>query len=256
MFLSGHYFQKQCQWNLDNRYPLRVWGFLNKATHGDSVFLKVSDIPYFIHNPPSVLVSLVVHNSDESFTDELYNRVKPHVIDVSAVNCVTRYAKQLPLGLRDHQYASHHTLRAVMAEPAVPRTNICLVNFLVATNPPERQLVYDMFKNNQHCLVQDQYINFHTPNKTILFSDPEIQRMRLEFYRTLKRCKYALCPPGTGIDTHRVYECIHLGVIPIVRSSPLDPLYATMPVKIVKKWEEVIPLLEQEARSDTQPPAQ
>jgi hypothetical protein len=256
MFLSGHHFQKQCKWNLDNRYPLRIWGPLNPVKHGDSVFLKVSDIPYFIRNHPGILVSLIVHNSDESFTDNLYARVKSYVTDVSAVNCVSRHAKQIPLGLRDHQYASHHILRSVINEPEVPRTTLCLVNFLISTNPAERQAVYEMFKNNQHCLVQDQYIHFHTPNKTIRFSDPEIQRIRLEFYRTLKRCNYALCPPGTGLDTHRVYECIHLGVIPIVRSSPLDPLYATMPVKIVNNWLEVIPWLEQESRSGTQPPAQ
>lgn len=256
MFLSGNHFQTQCRWNLDNRYPLRVWGLLNTVKRGDSVFLKVMDIPHFLCIRPPVPVSLVVHNSDESFTDELYAKVRPYVTDVSAVNCVTRHAKQLPLGLRDHQYASHHILRAVMAEPAVPRTVICLVNFLVYTNPRERQAVYEMFKDNPHCLVQTEYIKHKNPNNTFNFTDPENQRMRLEFYRTLKRCKYALCPPGTGLDTHRVYECIHLGVIPIVRSSPLDPLYSTMPVKIVKTWQESIPLLEQEAHSGTQPPAQ
>lgn len=256
MFLSGHHFQQQCRWNLDNRYPIRIWSSYSELKRGDSLFLKVMDIPYFLSLRIPVPVSLVVHNSDESFTDELYTRVKPYVTDVSAVNCVSRHAKQLPLGLRDHQYASHHILQAVMNEPAVPRDILCLVNFLVATNSSERQVVYDMFKNNRHCLVQSSYTHFHSPNKTIRFADPEIQRMRLEFYRTLKRCKYALCPPGTGLDTHRVYECIHLGVIPIVRSSPLDSLYATMPVKIVKTWEESIPLLEQEARSGTLPPVQ
>jgi len=255
MFLSGHHFQQTCRWNLDNRYPLRIWGPLNTVKHGDSVFLKVSDIPYFIRNHPGILVSLIVHNSDESFTDNLYARVKPYVTDVSAVNCITRHAKQIPLGLRDHQYASHHVLRAVMSEPPVPRTTVCLVNFLISTNPLERQAVYEMFKNNRHCLVQHEYMTYDKM-QSLNFSHPETQRRRVEFYRTLKGCKYALCPPGTGLDTHRVYECIHLGVIPIVRSSPLDPLYATMPVKIVKTWEESIPLLEQEARCDTQPPAQ
>ena len=252
MFLSGAYYQEQCKWNLDNRYPIRRWSSVLELKTGDSVFLKVSDIPYFLSLHPIRPVSLVVHNSDESFTDELYFRVRPFVTEVSAVNCVTRYAKQLPLGLRDHQYTSHHVLRAVMAEPAVPRDVLCLVNFLIATNPGERQSVYDMFKNNSRCLVQHDYMHYQ---KSMHFQDADNQRRRLEFYRTLKRCKYAICPAGTGIDTHRVYECINLGVIPIVRSSPLDSLYASMPVKIVREWTDVIPLLEQEARSGTLPPA-
>ena len=253
MFLSGAYFQERCQWNLDNRYPIRKWSSMFELKTGDSVFLKVSDIPYFLSLRLPKPVSLVVHNSDESFTDQLYLAVRPYVTDVSAVNCVTSYAKQLPLGLRDHQYTSHHVLRAVIAEPAVPRDILCLVNFLIGTNSGERQGVYDLFKNNPHCMVQHDYMHYQ---KSLQFQDEDNQRRRLEFYRTLKRCKYAICPAGTGIDTHRVYECINLGVIPIVKSSPLDPLYSTMPIKIIKEWTDVIPWLEQEARSGTPQPAQ
>lgn len=255
MFLSGAHFQSQCRWNLDNRYPIRKWSSILELKTGDSVFLKVSDIPYFLTLNVPKSVSLVVHNSDESFTDDLYQRVKPYVTDVSAVNCVTRHAKQLPLGLRDHQYASHHVLRAVMNEPPVPRDILCLVNFLVATNPAERQTVYNLFKSNPHCLVQHEYM-FYDFGRSLNFGDEETQRRRLDFYRTLKRCKYAICPSGTGIDTHRVYECIHLGVIPIVRSSPLDPLYSGMPVKIVEQWTDLIPWLERESRSGTLQPVQ
>jgi hypothetical protein len=124
---------------------------------------------------------------------------------------------------------------------------------LIGTNPGERQAVYDLFKNNPHCLVQHDYMHYQ---KSMHFQDDDNQRRRLEFYRTLKRCKYAICPQGTGIDTHRVYECVNLGVIPIVRSSPLDSLYASMAVKVVRDWTDVIQLLEQEARSGTLQPAQ
>jgi len=251
MFLSGAYFQERCKWNLDNRYPIRKWSSIFELKTGDSVFLKVSDIPYFLSLRLPKQVSLVVHNSDESFTDQLYIAVRPYVTDVSAVNCVTSYAKQLPLGLRDHQYTSHHVLRAVMAEPAVSCDILCIVNFLIGTNPAERQYVYDLFKNNPHCLVQHDYMYYQ---KSLHFQDEDNQKRRLEFYRTLKRCKYAICPAGTGIDTHRVYECINLSVIPIVKSSPLDPLYSTMPIKIVKEWTDVIPWLEQEAHLGTQQP--
>jgi hypothetical protein len=255
MFVSGAHFQAQCRWNLDNRYPIRKWSSILELKTGDSVFLKVSDIPYFLAMRVTKHVSLVVHNSDELFTDDLYRQVKPYVTDVSAVNCATRHAKQLPLGLRDHQYASHHDLLAVMNEPPVTRDILCLVNFLLATNPTERQGVYDRFKNNPLCLVQHEYM-FYDIGKSLNFGDQETQRRRLEFYRTLKRCTYAICPPGRGIDTHRVYECIYLGVIPIVRSSPLDPLYSGMPVKIVVQWADLIPWLEQVSHSDIQPPVQ
>jgi len=253
MFISGAYFQEQCKWNLDNRYPIRKWKTPFELSTGDSVFLKVCDIPSFVSLRLLEKVELVVHNSDESFTDELYDIVKPYITKVSAVNCITKHATQIPLGLRDHQYTSHHILRAVMSEPDVSRDILCLVNFLIQTNYSERQYVYELFKENRHCTVDHDYMYY---SKSIRFSDEETQKRRVDFYRKLKRSKYALCPAGTGIDTHRVYECIHLGVIPIVKTSPLNTLYAGMPVKIITEWSEVIPLLESEPRLDTPQPAQ
>jgi hypothetical protein len=59
--------------------------------------------------------------------------------------------------------------------------------------------------------------------------------------------KFVLSPPGNGIDCHRTYEAIALGCIPIVKSSPLDPLYEGLPVIIVQDWSEVTrELLEKE----------
>jgi hypothetical protein len=236
MYISGQYFQQRCKWNLDNRYPIRKWNSIIELYNGDSVFLKISDISYFISLRLPKKVKLIVHNSDESFTDELYEIVKPYVTEVEAVNCVTKMAKQLPLGLRDHQYTSHHVLTCIINEPPVNRDILCLVNFLIATNPIERKRVYEIFKDKSYCFVQKEYMYY---DKSLLHSHPVTQQMRVDFYRTLKRCKYAICPQGTGIDTHRVYECIHLGVIPIVLTSPLDSMYASMPVKIVKDWNEI-----------------
>lgn len=245
MFLSGAYYQGQCKWNLDNRYPIRKWRTPFELSTGDSVFLKVCDIPHFLAMRLTKKVALVVHNSDESFTEQLYRAVEPYVTRVSAVNCVTPLATQLPLGLRDHQYASHHVLRAVMSEPQPERTILCLVNFLIDTNRPEREAVYTEFKNDPLCTVQHEYMHYPL-GKSLNFSDSETQQRRLNFYRDVKRSKYILCPAGTGLDTHRVYEAILLGATPIVRSSPLDPLYSTMPVRIVQEWKDVRNILHSE----------
>ena len=60
-----------------------------------------------------------------------------------------------------------------------------------------------------------------------------------DFYDKLKTFKYCVSPRGTGIDTHRVYECLLYGVIPIVKKSTLDDLYENLPVLLVDKWEDV-----------------
>lgn len=53
--------------------------------------------------------------------------------------------------------------------------------------------------------------------------------------------QYALCPRGCGVDTHRFYECIYLGCIPIVirTNTVFDRLYNVFPCLMVDKWEDV-----------------
>ena len=62
---------------------------------------------------------------------------------------------------------------------------------------------------------------------------------KMKFWKTLSKSKFALAPPGFGMDTHRAWEILNMHAIPIVISSPLDKLYSQFPVIIVKKWQEV-----------------
>jgi hypothetical protein len=41
------------------------------------------------------------------------------------------------------------------------------------------------------------------------------------------------CPRGNGLDTHRVWEALYLGAVPVLERSPLDPLYSDLPVLLV-----------------------
>jgi len=50
---------------------------------------------------------------------------------------------------------------------------------------------------------------------------------------------FVLSPHGNGLDCHRTWEAIALGCIPVVKTSPLDCLFAGLPVLIVKSWTDV-----------------
>jgi hypothetical protein len=239
MYISGELFQQKCKWNIDNRYPIRKWKLFLEIKKGDRIFMKLGDIPSFLSIAKTLPVplDLVIHNSDQPFTQEMFNVLKPYARRIYAVNSVTPYAISLPLGFRDHQYTSHHSLNHILHEPPVERSIKCLVNFLISTNPSVRQPVFDFFKDKSFCTVQD-YTSYDY-QKSLIHSDSETMQRRIDFYRTLKRTKFAICPQGEGLDTHRIYECVALGVIPIVISSPLNDLYSKFPIWIVKSWNEV-----------------
>ena len=61
----------------------------------------------------------------------------------------------------------------------------------------------------------------------------------------LCRSKFVLCPEGTGIDTHRVYESLYCGATPVVLRNSLSHLYERLPVCIVDKWTDPFVVPEQ-----------
>ena len=60
-------------------------------------------------------------------------------------------------------------------------------------------------------------------------------------WRMNARCAFTLSPAGAGLDCHRTWEALLLGSIPVVLRSPLDELFARLPVVIVDDWSEVTP---------------
>lgn len=239
MLISGELIQQACEWNIDPRYSIRKWNFKHEVKNGDRVFMQLDQIPYFISIVSQLnnKVIAVIHNSDASFTDDMLISIEPYVLKVYAVNCITDRAIRLPLGFRDHQYTSHHIINKIADEPELPRTIKCLANFLISTNKSVREDVFNIFKDKPFCTVQDY--THYSYQQSLDHSNTETMEKRAHFYRTLKQSKFAICPQGNGIDTHRVYECILFGVIPIVMSSPLDSIYSKLPVLIIQNWNEV-----------------
>ena len=238
ILLSGEAFKGLCKYNLDDRYD-RIPIDTN-IKEGDRVFLKVGDISSFLANPPPVKVTLVSANHDETFTDDMMKMVAPHVTKVYAVNCNAKDAIQIPMGFRDDQYTSHKVLKDVLEDTAKSsnKTTLCLVNFLVANNGDERSKARDAFKDAAWA-IKSEYMNYNA-GKALVHNDPDVMQKRVEYYTQLKITKFVICPPGTGMDTHRVYETLYYGGIPIIKTSFLDPMYKKLGgCWIVNDWSEV-----------------
>jgi hypothetical protein len=59
------------------------------------------------------------------------------------------------------------------------------------------------------------------------------------YLQNLSTHKYAICPPGNGIDSHRIWEALYLGVIPIMlRSVFTEEIAKHVPCVLLNTWEE------------------
>ncbi|MGE4528384.1 MAG: hypothetical protein AB7D00_08475 [Rhodospirillaceae bacterium] len=63
----------------------------------------------------------------------------------------------------------------------------------------------------------------------------------LDLMKAYARHAFVVSPHGKGLDCYRTWEALLMGAIVIVKRSPLDALYAGLPVAIVSDWGEVTP---------------
>ena len=218
--LSGKYFAGGCKWIVDPRYPGQPKYAAANANTGDRVFIN-GDLVYAFVRSLSVYRFrhvYVIHNSDQPFDEGKLVALLPTAIHIYAINTTVKHPKltTIPLGFPDA------ALNFVVnfKRPDVPRDIEIYMNFSINTNVQKRLDCYNAFKDDPRVVIKGD-------------------RTREQYYEDLCRSKYVLCPEGTGMDTHRVWEAIFCGATPVVLRNPLADLYAAYPVKIVESWNNI-----------------
>lgn len=134
----------------------------------------------------------------------------------------------LPLGLGSEQ--SPVTLRAgeiaAGLEACRPRENWLYVNFRPDTNPQTRQPVYERFLS----LSGESWVTFQPP---------ATHGDNSSYLEALLTHRFVLAPPGNGIDTHRMWEALYAGAIPVVLRSSAMRAFRRLPILFVDDYSEV-----------------
>lgn len=174
----------------------------------------------FLKNP----FVLVTHNSDANITDK-YLPILNHnkLLAMYSQNICIDHAKLnlVPIGIANSMWA-HGNLTVlndvIIKTKAIPKTKDVYFNFNIGTNLRKRQECYDILKSKLHF----DSIKSHS-----------------EYLHSLAECRFAICPDGNGIDSHRIWECYYLGVTPILLDSVFArKLEQVIPCIILKSWHE------------------
>ena len=64
---------------------------------------------------------------------------------------------------------------------------------------------------------------------------------RRTYLRDLRNHEFVLCPRGHGVDTHRLWETLYMGSIPIVQRDPVHSGWQDLPICWIDSWDEVTP---------------
>ena len=102
------------------------------------------------------------------------------------------------------------------------------VSFNVKTNFRTRSEVVQVLKN------------LNQPNR-VVFSEISYDRNYLiRYLRNLRNIPFVICPEGNGVDTHRLWETLYMGGVPIVRRNIfLTEILEGLPVVVLNDWSEL-----------------
>lgn len=218
--ISGKSFADRCTWVVDPRYPERPRFSYATASSGDSVFVNgdyLRQFRSFCPLIPGKQFVVVVHNTDRTFGPAELQALLPISRRIYAINTTVSHPAlvTIPLGFVDRQLDFLKTL----PPPPGDRPIEIYSNFTLHTNPEKRRACRQAFESDPRVVVAET-------------------RSVPEYYADLQRSKFVLCPEGTGMDTHRVYEALFCGATPVVLRNSLSHLYETMPVCIVDAWTD------------------
>jgi hypothetical protein len=132
----------------------------------------------------------------------------------------------LPIGLENSMWFREIGKINQMVEKSKTDKNIknlLYVNHNILTNPQERTEPYQLFQNKDYVKCVNG------------FNGMDFQSYLDDIYNH----EFVLCPEGNGTDTHRTWECLYLGTIPIEKRNTNNSYYSDLPICFVDKWDEI-----------------
>lgn len=186
---------------------------LNNLNYYNIIFVFTHDLEDFYHKFENDLDDKIIisHNSDHGIN--YIKNVKYHF----SQNCFIKNNKLLsiPIGIENSQWFDHTLFY-----------NVRKMNLSKTKN------IYFYFNLNTHSSRYECY------DKLKDKLEWNIKRNKEEYFIELAKHKYAICPRGNGLDTHRLWECLYLNVIPIVIKTDY-PNTDNLPIIVLNDWNDI-----------------
>jgi hypothetical protein len=185
------------------------------------------NIPYYFilisHNSDGCIVPVNWRKFDFHFEQ---TKLQDNIVVWYAqnMNVLSPKIRPLPIGLENfkwHKGKKWQELTQVSTQ-RIPRSGMVYMNFEVSTNPAERNLCFNTLRTKPFVTRAMTKVSY------------------LEYITAMKRHYYVACPEGNGYDTHRMWEALYMGCIPIARKRVFTQMFSRIfPMYLVDDWNEV-----------------
>jgi len=188
----------------------------------------------FLKSPPKEPFVLISHNSDGKVLDydtqfgANINYIPDNIIKWYAQNVCVKHPKleSIPIGLENKIWYPHLNKGEKILKKSKEEKkykNLLYISHNIKTNPLERTEPYEIFKN-------EFWVTINYGVNGINFDD---------YLHNLHSHKFVLCPEGNGTDTHRTWETLYVGSIPIEKRNLNNIFYIDLPICFVDKWSDI-----------------
>ena len=190
----------------------------------NSDFLNDFKNIYFTYEKLVIEKLLVVESDKHNFTVDLIpllNKTKK----IYANHLIGKYPNihPIPVGIERQSYRSSGVLRDFRKITSIfPQKRYIL--FLIAwndNNNKKRSIYKEQFTESINALVINQRINAQA------------------LHKIMRKTLFVPCPAGNGIDTHRIWESVYLGAVPVVLKSEFCG-DENWPVLVIENWSELL----------------
>jgi hypothetical protein len=203
-----------------------------KVNAGDTIFVATHYLKDFFKNiDPQIncKYKLITHNSDDNVDEDLILLAtdKIEVWFAQNLSCSHYKVVPLPIGLENlHHYHRGRVdyFNKLLKLNIAAKKNKMVFGFNIQTNPLERTAAYHFAVNYENAVELPENLN------------------QIDYLQTLMLYKFVLSPPGNGLDAHRTWESMYLGVIPIVKDSAAMRSFESLglPLWVVNDWNELL----------------
>jgi hypothetical protein len=156
----------------------------------------------------------------------------------SMVDCVHEKIVPLPLGIENNDNFENFINKNYKVEKRTDK--LLFVNFKISNNYSERIEAFNSIKHKDFVTITD---SLFTTEQLSIPTDPFPYVSKIdndEFWIQVKSHDFVLCPTGNGPDSHRLWETLYLGSIPIVKRRDNYIFYEDkLPIVFVDDYNEI-----------------
>jgi hypothetical protein len=193
----------------------------NNINKNNVIFVKTDDLSNFYNKILNLRINItnkiiITHNSDCEI-DSKYINVLNIVKNQYSQNCLISHKNltPIPIGIENNMWFDHEILHKIRMRTDIKKEKEFYFYFDMSTHF-SRNECYEKLKNK---LIWNNKLS------------------KEEYFIELKKHKYAICPRGNGVDTHRIWECLYLDVMPIMLKQDYLGI-DNLPIIYLNSWDE------------------